>query len=118
MFAGTALGWSSPVKPFLVKADQKEYPFEITDADFAWVGSFVTLGAALVCLIIGTVIQVFGRKLTMLLLVIPFTIGWALVIFATNVSMLFVGRFLLGVSGGSFCVAAPVIFLVLAHFTI
>lgn len=59
------------------------------------------------CLFIGSVIQILGRKLTMLLLVIPFTIGWALVTFATNVSMLLVGRFLLGVSGGAFCVTAP-----------
>lgn len=43
----------------------------------------------------------------MLLLVVPFTIGWGLVIFATNVPMLLIGRFLLGVSGGAFCVAAP-----------
>lgn len=67
----------------------------------------VTLGAAVVCLLIGTVLQFLGRKLTMLLLVIPFTIGWALVTWATNLSMLFVGRFLLGISGGAFCVAAP-----------
>lgn len=86
---------------------EAEYDFEITDQDFAWVGSFVTLGAALVCLFIGSVIQVMGRKLTMLLLIIPFTIGWALVTFATNISMLYVGRFLLGVSGGAFCVTSP-----------
>lgn len=43
----------------------------------------------------------------MLLLVIPFTIGWLLVIFASNLAMLMVGRFLLGVAGGAFCVAAP-----------
>lgn len=67
----------------------------------------VTLGAAIVCLVIGTVLQMLGRKLTMLLLVIPFTIGWALVTWATNLSMLFIGRFLLGISGGAFCVAAP-----------
>lgn len=67
----------------------------------------MTLGAASVCLVIGTILQILGRKLTMLLLVIPFTIGWALVIFASNLAMLMVGRFLLGVAGGAFCVAAP-----------
>lgn len=101
------MGWSSPTKSTLVDPEQKEYPFQITESDFAWIGSFVTLGAALVCLFIGSVIQILGRKLTMLLLIIPFTVGWALVTFATNVSMLFVGRFLLGVSGGAFCVTAP-----------
>lgn len=43
----------------------------------------------------------------MLLLVIPFSIGWLLVIFASNLAMLMIGRFLLGVAGGAFCVAAP-----------
>lgn len=104
--AGTALGWSSPTKSLIVNSTT-EYDFIVSEDDFSWVGSFVTLGAALVCLFIGTVIQVLGRKLTMLLLVIPFTLGWVLVTFAQNLTMLFVGRFLLGVSGGAFCVTAP-----------
>lgn len=108
--AGTTLGWSSPIKQALVDPSndtERAYEFTITNDGYAWIGSSVTLGAALVCLVIGTIIQIFGRKLTMLLLVIPFTVGWALVIFATNLAMLISGRFLLGISGGAFCVAAP-----------
>lgn len=84
-----------------------EYGFFISQEDWSWVGSVVTVGAAIICLFIGTIIQTIGRKLTMLLLIVPFTIGWALVIFATNLPMLLIGRFLLGISGGAFCVAAP-----------
>lgn len=84
-----------------------EYGFSVTRDEWSWVGSIVTLGAAAVCLFIGTVINFIGRKLTMLLLVIPFTIGWVLVIWASNVAMLYVGRLLLGVSGGAFCITAP-----------
>lgn len=108
--AGTTLGWSSTTQSALVSTENftsTEYAFEITKDDFSWVGSAVTLGAALVCLVIGTIIQMFGRKLTMLLLVIPFTVGWAMVTFAANLAMLIFGRFLLGVAGGAFCVAAP-----------
>lgn len=107
--AGATLGWSSPIKKYLVNASEgeAEYEFPISSEDFSWIGSSVTLGAALVCLVIGTILQMVGRKLTMLLLVIPFTIGWALVTFATNLSMLLLGRFVLGISGGAFCVAAP-----------
>lgn len=104
--AGAALAWSSPTQTLIVE-EHLGYDFPITKDDFSWIGSLVTLGAAAVCLVIGTVIQILGRKLTMLLLVIPFTIGWALVTFATNLAMLMVGRFLLGVAGGAFCVAAP-----------
>lgn len=48
-----------------------------------------------------------GRKTTMLLLVLPFTVGWLLVIFALNFSMMLIGRFLIGLAGGAFCIAAP-----------
>lgn len=43
----------------------------------------------------------------MISLVVPFTIGWALVIWAQNFIMLMIGRFLLGLAGGAFCVSAP-----------
>lgn len=107
--AGATLGWSSPIESRLtnVTMDEAEYKFEISESNFAWIGSLVTLGAAFVCLFIGPILQLVGRKLTMLVLVIPFTIGWILVTFASNVIMLLFGRFLLGISGGAFCVAAP-----------
>lgn len=91
----------------LVNTTSPEYDFEITNQDFAWIGSLVTLGAANICLIIGVIMQLLGRKLTMLLIVIPFTMGWILVMFAENLTMLNLGRFLLGISGGGFCVAVP-----------
>lgn len=109
--AGTALGWTSPIGDRVVTKNETtigELGFYVSDKDWALIGSLVTLGAALICVFIGTIIQILGRKLTMLLLVIPFTIGYALVLFGTNVLLVMVGRFLLGISGGAFCVAAPV----------
>lgn len=103
--AGTALGWSSPTEERIL---HDEYGFTVSKADWSLIGSLVTLGAALICTVIGPICQMLGRKLTMLLLVIPFTIGYGLVIFASNVIMLMIGRFLLGISGGAFCVAAPI----------
>lgn len=44
----------------------------------------------------------------MLGLVVPFIIGWVLLIWAQNFAMFIVGRFILGLAGGAFCVAAPV----------
>lgn len=111
--AGTTLGWSSPTMSKLVTKNEskEEYDYIITEQEFAWVGSLVTLGAAIVCLFIGPVIQILGRKLTMLLDIIPFTLGWLLVIISgfvkNSLAMLYIGRILLGISGGAFCVAAP-----------
>uniref|UniRef100_A0A1L8DIL6 Facilitated trehalose transporter Tret1 n=2 Tax=Nyssomyia neivai TaxID=330878 RepID=A0A1L8DIL6_9DIPT len=104
--AGTVLGWTSPTQAALVDS-QEEYGFEITREQFSWIGSAMTLGAAAVCIPIGLLINLIGRKLTMLLLVLPFTVGWALIIWATSVPMMLIGRVLVGIAGGAFCVTAP-----------
>lgn len=51
--------------------------------------------------------DILGRKNTMLLLIIPFTIGWALIIWPVSVVMLYIGRFFVGFAGGAFFVVAP-----------
>lgn len=104
--AGTTLGWSAMISKKLTETTD-EYNFDISKDEFGTLSSIVPLGAALVCLVIGVIIQAFGRKTTMLFLVLPFTVGWGLVTFATSVLMITIGRFILGVSGGAFCVAAP-----------
>lgn len=103
--AGTLLGWSSPAGPLLTKEEQ--FGFPINDDEFSWIGAAVNLGAACVCIPIGILINIIGRKWSMLSLVIPFTIGWILLILATNLGMMIAGRFILGIAGGAFCVAAP-----------
>lgn len=105
---GTALGWSAQIRNRVAPEGKVgEYGFYISGAEWSWIASSVPLGSAIVCLFIGYVMQMIGRKMTMLWTVVPFTIGWALVIFPSNVLMLFIGRVLLGMSGGAFCVSAP-----------
>lgn len=105
--SGSALGWTSPANPKLINGSETEYDFSLTDEQASWVGSSLNLGAAGVCIPIGILINLIGRKWSMLGLVIPFTIGWGLIIWAQNLSMLIVGRVFTGVAGGAFCVAAP-----------
>ncbi|XP_013108729.1 facilitated trehalose transporter Tret1-2 homolog isoform X2 [Stomoxys calcitrans] len=102
--AGSLLGWTSPAQTPLTNG---EYGFPVSKAAFSWIGSAMTLGAACVCIPIGFLINFIGRKLTMLLLVLPFTVGWAMLIWAQNVEMMYAARFILGISGGAFCVTAP-----------
>lgn len=110
--AGTILGWTSPTETQLVKnatdlGTSENYDFAMSTEQFSWVGALVNLGAAFICIPIGFMANWFGRKWTMLGLVVPFTIGWALVIWAQNLTMMFIGRFILGIAGGAFCVTAP-----------
>ena len=104
LVTGTALGWSAPAGSRLV--DEEQY-FPISRTQFDWVASVFTLGAAISCLPIGFLMKKFGRKWTMLSLALPFMIGWLLVIWAQNFVMLLIGRFVIGIAGGAFCVSAP-----------
>jgi facilitated trehalose transporter len=49
-----------------------------------------------------------GRKNTMLILSVPFVLGWLLIGYAQNLAMMLVGRFVSGFCGGGFSLVAPV----------
>lgn len=102
---GAALGWPAPASPRLVAGDERYFP--ITQGQFDWVASIITVGCAISCLPVGILMKKFGRKSTMMSLVVPFIIGWALVIWAQDLTMLIIGRFTIGLAGGAFCVSAP-----------
>ena len=102
---GVALGWPSPLGPKFV--DDNEGNFKIDENAFNFVASILTIGCAVSCLPVGFLMKKFGRKWTMIALVVPFTLGWGLVAFAQNYAMMLVGRFFLGFAGGAFCVSAP-----------
>ncbi|XP_068148977.1 facilitated trehalose transporter Tret1-like [Drosophila tropicalis] len=102
---GTLLGWTSPAQTEIV--DNPNYAFPVNDDQFSWVSSAMTLGAACVCIPIGFLINMIGRKWTMLFLVLPFLLGWGLLIWAKNLAMMYSSRFILGIAGGAFCVTAP-----------
>jgi SP family facilitated glucose transporter-like MFS transporter 8 len=101
---GTAIGWSSPAAPRLL--DEVQY-FPISSSQWSWIASILTLGCAISCIPIGYLMNKFGRKWTMMGLVVPFIIGWCLIIWAQNFIMMLIGRFLLGLAGGAFCISAP-----------
>ncbi|KAG5666098.1 putative H(+)/hexose cotransporter 1, partial [Polypedilum vanderplanki] len=105
LVVGTALGWPAPLEGKLL--DDQEQGFEITPIQWDWIGSVLTIGCAISCLPIGFLMNKFGRKWTMLGLVIPFLIGWAFLIWAQNFAMLLIGRLFIGLAGGAFCISAP-----------
>lgn len=104
--AGMVLGWSSPAGE-----DGKnlitQYGILMSPEEFSWIGSLTTLGAGAICIPIGILADLIGRRMAMLLMVVPFCVGWLLIIFSNSLIMFYFGRFITGVSGGAFCVAAP-----------
>ncbi|XP_044734839.1 facilitated trehalose transporter Tret1-like [Chrysoperla carnea] len=101
---GTVLGWISPAISRLTSA----YGFPVGNVEISWLGSLTFLGAAVVLAPIEYVIKQFGRKNTMLLLLIPFTIGWLFIIFASTITAIYIGRFVTGFASGAFCVTTPI----------
>lgn len=102
---GAVLGWTSNISEEMKNGEYNEIP--IDDNSLGWIGSFATLGAMVMCFPIGIMCDKIGRKPAMLLLTIPFMVGWLLIIFANSLVMVYIGRFITGMAGGAFCVSAP-----------
>lgn len=101
---GVAIGWSSAGGKLIAGVDRYS---PVSDEEFAWVASIFTIGCAFSCLGIGFFLKKFGRKSTMIASSIPCIAGWACLAWARNLEMLLLGRWILGLFGGGFCIAAP-----------
>ncbi|GLH04113.1 Uncharacterized protein GBIM_09892 [Gryllus bimaculatus] len=75
--------------------------------EISWIGASMALGAAVVVIPCGFLMDFRGRKNTMLLLVLPFFAGWMLLVFADDLWMFILGRFITGMMGGAFSLTSP-----------
>ncbi|XP_039269934.2 solute carrier family 2, facilitated glucose transporter member 8-like [Styela clava] len=103
---GITLGMSSPMIPDM-QDDESANAIPMTDSDYSWFGSLMTLGAMAGGILGGGFIGFFGRKLTAMLCGIPFVGGMLLMAYAVNVPMLLIGRTLTGFSGGVASLVVP-----------
>lgn len=102
--AGNTLAWTSPVLPELLKSDSWLY---VNVEQGSWVGSLLSVGAIVGAVPGGTLADRLGRKKTILATAVPFLLSWLLIIFASNVGMLYIARTLAGISVGLTCVVVP-----------
>ncbi|XP_066254800.1 facilitated trehalose transporter Tret1-2 homolog isoform X1 [Euwallacea similis] len=103
--AGMVLGWTSPILHCLTNGKYNDIP--VDKYQLGWIGSFATLGAMAMCVPTGFICDLIGRKYALMLLIVPFTGGWALIIWAKSVLALYFGRIITGMAVGACCVAAP-----------
>lgn len=103
--AGAVLGWTNPILDDIEKG--RFHHIHVSDAQMGWIGSLVTLGGMCMCFPTGIICDLIGRRLTLLLLIIPFCTGWSLIIWANSIILLYFGRFITGMAAGACCVAAP-----------
>ncbi|XP_052126929.1 facilitated trehalose transporter Tret1-like [Frankliniella occidentalis] len=69
--AGTVLAWTAPV---LAKLQAPDSWLPLGESEGSWVASLMTIGACVGAVPAGAITERFGRKGTMLLLAVPFTI--------------------------------------------
>lgn len=101
---GTVLGWSSPSNPLL---EAGQYGFSISEEEVAWISSIMAIGAIVGAPLVGWMVDFFGRKNTILILLVPCLVGWALIIWAENIMMFCIGRFIVGIAGGGYTIVVP-----------
>jgi MFS family permease len=69
---GTVLGWTSPTSVELLDPNG-DYRYD--EEGFSWIGSSLNLGAVATCLPIGILINIIGRKWSLLILIVPALAG-------------------------------------------
>lgn len=114
--SGTVLAWTSSI--ILILEGGHFNNISITSDQMGWIGSFVTLGAMCMSFPFGIICDCIGRKAALLALIIPFSVGWSLIIWADSLLMLYFGRFISGMASGACCVAAPLYINEIAHKSI
>ncbi|OXA48676.1 Facilitated trehalose transporter Tret1 [Folsomia candida] len=87
---GTVLAWTSPGLPSMRK-DSDDFR-DISTGTESWIGAILCAGAFFSAPVVGVLMDTIGRKPTMMILSLPFLLGWLLMGFATNLAMMLVGR--------------------------
>ncbi|XP_069700469.1 facilitated trehalose transporter Tret1-like [Periplaneta americana] len=107
MCAGTLEGWTSPALPYL-QGNYTEGDV-ISDDEASWIGSLAPLGALVGALPAGFLADMFGRRRVLLMLTVPFAVGWVITVLADrSVCLLYTARIIIGLATGASTVVIPV----------
>ena len=103
--SGFVVGFSSPVIPQL-EGDL------LHGEQLSWFGSLTTLAGIPSAIVCGLCADYVGRKNAMLLICLPYTMGWMMLTSATNHMMLYAGRVL---TGFGMSMALPIVSVYIAE---
>ncbi|XP_017845675.1 glucose transporter type 3 [Drosophila busckii] len=103
---GSAIAWMTTAERHVMTG--QAYSFTPTETQWHLVSVLLPLGAAICCLPTGALMQVFGCKKVMLAQILPYLLGWVLLIFANSIECVYVGRFLMGMCAGAIYLVVPI----------
>ncbi|XP_033187454.1 facilitated trehalose transporter Tret1-like isoform X1 [Bombus vosnesenskii] len=101
---GMTFGFSAIALPQLQEPNST-IPIVEGSSEESWIASMSSIGTPIGCLMSGYMMDVLGRKLSLIITEIPALLGWILIAFATNIHMIYAGRFFVGLGSGM--VGAP-----------
>lgn len=97
-------GWPSPYLPVLQNG---QYKFQLTSEEASYIVVVPLIFEIFGSLLNGITIDYIGRKNTIILSTIPFVVTWLLMGMASSSTLLFVSRFLVGLTDGLVYNALP-----------
>ncbi|RZF43762.1 hypothetical protein LSTR_LSTR009185 [Laodelphax striatellus] len=101
---GCCLAWTSPTLPPLMTAESW---LQVTVEQSSWVGSLIAVGGCVGPLLAGRLLDLVGRKISLLFNMALLLVAWSVLMTAHAVWMLYLGRLLTGVAVGLIFMAVP-----------
>ncbi|KAJ8968019.1 hypothetical protein NQ317_001092 [Molorchus minor] len=105
--SGMHYGWPSPSLPKLLDNSTEETALTITESEGSWIAVMPLIGGFLGASIGGITVDILGRKRTIILTTFPFFAGWIMVAYSKSVIILYIARFIAGISDGWAFTAVP-----------
>ncbi|XP_063975008.1 facilitated trehalose transporter Tret1-like [Diachasmimorpha longicaudata] len=105
--SGVSYGWCSTTIPSLVRDDTPLGTTPLTDEEASWLISSLAIGPLIIFLFSASFCERFGRKATGLVIALPSTTSWLLILFATNFYQLLIAQILQGIAAALATFHAP-----------
>ncbi|KAG5887086.1 hypothetical protein JTB14_018255 [Gonioctena quinquepunctata] len=94
---GINMAFSAVLLPQL---NETKSDIDISKAQSSWIASIVTIALPAGALVVGPLMDKFGRKKVCLLASLPFTVSWLMHYYATTVWHIYIARVIAGFCGG------------------
>ncbi|KAJ8705384.1 hypothetical protein PYW07_011211 [Mythimna separata] len=95
---GLVLSYPSSLLPAL---NQPDSPIKVDLHTSSWLGSIVGVAGIPGFLISSLLMDLYGRKTTHGLVILPAVVGWLMIYYSTDITVLMIGRFLCGISSAA-----------------